>query len=90
MSVGKEERVRILNSVDGDNLMEKDKTEVELEKLLFGDDAGFYKSLQPHGQGSAPLTAPAGQSQHVEQDRLDQKGLEDIDDADVCTFGWFF
>jgi len=66
-----------------DDPMEKDKTEIELEKLLFGDNTGFHEELKAHGKSAGalfPYTA--------EQDQQDEhdEGLEGVDDADVCTF----
>ena len=50
---------------------EKSGTEEELEKLVFGDSAGFRHSLK-----SSALNA-------VEEDADEQTGLEGLDDADV-------
>ena len=73
------------SGVESDDSMGKDKTELELEKLVFGDEIGFHEGLiKPHGHKAAPTSQPGG------QDRLEEEGLEEIDDADVCTLTWPF
>lgn len=65
---------------------EKDATELELEKLVFGDELGFYDSLKSTNSAAVP-----GARKHVESpidddaDKLTEEGLEGIDDADVRT-----
>lgn len=49
----------------------KDETEIELERLIFGDSAGFRKGLK----GGA-LQA---QDEHDEEDEMDMNGLDDAD-----------
>lgn len=70
------------SGVESDDSIGKDKTELELEKLVFGDEIGFHEGLNPHGQRAIPASQPG------EQDRLEDEGLEEIDDADVCTLNW--
>ena len=82
MSVHASHRIDNPNGVDTDDLVGKDATELELEKVLFGDDIGFHESLKPHGQISAPT------SKQAEQVRLQEEGLEEIDDSDVCILNW--
>lgn len=72
------------DSMDGDGLVEKDETELELERQIFGDDGGFHKHLSSYGEGS-PLSSSAlakagGQN---EQDAEEEQGLEGVDDAAV-------
>ena len=82
MSVHASHGIDSSNGVETDDLVGKDTTELELEKLLFGDDIGFHESLKPHGQIFAPT------SQQAEQGRLQEEGLEEIDDSDVCILNW--
>ena len=64
--------------------MEKDDTELELEKVVFGDDIGFHEALKSHSQAIAAPSQPATvQSQQEEKHGIEEEGLEDIDDADV-------
>ena len=79
MSVNASHSIDSSNGVEGDDLVGKDKTELELEKLVFGDETGFHEDLKLQGQRTAPTSQPA------EQGRPQEEGLEDIDDADVCT-----
>ena len=70
------------SGVESDDSIEKDQTELELEKIVFGDEIGFHEGLKPHGHRAAPTNQRGG------QDPLVEEGLEDIDDADVCTLNW--
>ena len=72
---------------DSDDPMEKDETELELEKLVFGDDTGFHERLKSHRQEvGVQGQSRTAQSKQEEPDGLEEEGLEDVDDADVCTF----
>ena len=72
---------------NSDDPMEKDETELELEKLVFGDDTGFHERLKSHRQELGVRgQSRTAQSKQEEPDGLEEEGLEDIDDADVCTF----
>lgn len=60
----------------------KDITEIELEKAVFGDNAGFHERLRDHrvarnNRGPA-VTARGPVEDEVEDD------IRDIEDADVC------
>lgn len=69
---------------DSDDPVEKDETEIELEKLLFGDNTGFHESLKSRGAGFGSLFPLADeQSQPGDVDELDNEGLEEVNDADV-------
>jgi U3 small nucleolar RNA-associated protein 18 len=57
-----------------DGEMDKDETEMDLERLVFGDSAGFRKGL-----GEIAVTQDAEQG----QDEAGATGLEGLDDADV-------
>lgn len=67
------------NGLESDDIMEKDETELELEKLVFGDEAGFQEGLSAYRSTQA---APSP----VSDDEVLQDGgevLAGIDDADV-------
>ena len=66
--------------------MEKDETEMELERLLFGDEQGFHERLRSHGTGTGVLVPAVTEEDGREEDVLEGEGLEGVDDADVCTF----
>ena len=76
-----------LSEGDSDDAMEKDDTELELEKLVFGDDTGFHERLKSHRSEPTALdkSGKVWSKQEQPGDLL-ENGMEDIDDADVCTF----
>ncbi|KAL9099281.1 MAG: hypothetical protein Q9163_005198 [Psora crenata] len=64
--------------------MDKDEAEVELEKVVFGDDAGFHESLKVHGNGGLGQTARIANIDLEGSPRvLDEVNLEDADDSDL-------
>ena len=74
----------------GDDASEKDATETELEKLVFGDKSGFREGIRSHKRYSSELTFedndnPEDEPYASEDERAsgDDKGLEGVDDADV-------
>lgn len=72
---------------DSDGSPEKDKTELELEKLVFGDEAGFHQSLSAYERDTHGLKSDAiskDQSDNGEE-KQDDEGIEGVDDADVRT-----
>lgn len=74
----------VKENLDNDDPTEKDQTEVELEKLVFGDDAGFLEGLQSHGQEVPRLDlGQLEESTNVGTDDGEDDGLEGIADADV-------
>ena len=73
---------------ESDDFMLKDETELELEKLVFGDKAGFHASLdanRPDEFFQLPSEILAG-TRHDELGSGLEGGFEGLDDADVCTF----
>ena len=66
---------------------EKDATELELEKLVFGDEVGFYDGLKLPTAASIPGSEDKAKIQ-VEDDEYEgiEEGLEGVDDADVRTW----
>ena len=68
----------------GDILGDKDDTEIELERIIFGDEAGFHERVRYHGAASyerdvLDINRP-GSSKVVEEN-----DLEGVDDSDVRT-----
>ena len=71
------------SDLDAHDPDEKDSTEEELEKLVFGDSAGFRASLKRSQQ------VAISSSQPEEADEKGETGLEETQDADVrhrCCF----
>ncbi|KAK5239701.1 U3 snoRNP protein, partial [Exophiala xenobiotica] len=66
------------------DVLEKDEVELRLEKALFGDDAGFLKSLtreQPHEAGQLSRGEDTGFEGFGTED--DQEELDDVADEDL-------
>ena len=82
MSVNASNNLDSSSGVESDDSIRKDKMELELERLVFGDEIGFHEGLKPHEQRAAPSGQPD------ERGRPAEEGLEEIDDADVCTLNW--
>ncbi len=78
---------RTQNTEEGstsDEIPDKDETEEQLEKLLFGDDAGFLEGLKSHPTDSqitkrVERTSTGAEDEGVEED------LEAIADENVRT-----
>ena len=66
------------------DVMEKDETELELEKLVFGDNEGFREGLKSFRQDSRIENFPQGElggaDRSSDQEELD---LAAVNDADV-------
>lgn len=78
-------RETVVNSAEIDDMSEKDATEVELERILFGDDDGFFKGLRSYEDignlGDSSLWNALGDT---DDDEDGQKvALEGVRDADV-------
>lgn len=75
------------NGFDSDDSIEKDKTELELEKLVFGDEAGFQEGISTYEQKYHTTEHGLVGGEYLDNDQIgqDQEGLEDVDDVDVCT-----
>ena len=71
--------------IHSDVSMEKDDTEEELEKLVFGDNAGFLKGLNSHQAGYELQAASGrgGSAEGVEGDEDEGEGMEDYADDNV-------
>ncbi len=70
-------------SSDGDEALEKDETEQKLEKLIFGDEAGFLDSLRSYDTGNELLRRSA--SDEFEEEQEETENLEGVADEDVCA-----
>ena len=71
--------------LDSDDRMEKDETELELEKLVFGDAAGFHEGLRSHQEDAFPTKLDINSEGEDDSAQDEDEGLEGVDDADVCT-----
>ena len=69
-------------------LTEKNAIELELERRVFGDEAGFYEALSLHKEaGSIGDLALTGTSGNDDQDVDESEGdLQGVNDADVGQF----
>ena len=78
---------------DDEDPIEKDKTEVELEKLVFGDDSGFHEGLKSYPNGGTSFQSLLDGERQQIQGSLEDGKLENVDDADVgksnCASVWF-
>ena len=70
------------NGFEVDEPMEKDPTELELEKLVFGDQAGFREKIQSYQSGGQDLDRPDAEAQAIFDEDLDAS----LDNADIFTF----
>lgn len=79
------------NGVESDDPMEKDENELELERMVFGDEAGFYADLKSHKTCSGVIGINNGERTvgNGEETNGDEKVLEDVTDAEVeyCMAG---
>lgn len=75
------------NGFDSDDSTEKDKTELELETLVFGDEVGFQEGLSTYERKYHTVEHDLVVGEHLDDDQVeqDQEGLKGLDDADVCT-----
>ncbi|MCJ1287700.1 hypothetical protein MMC26_007052 [Xylographa opegraphella] len=71
-------------SEDGE-AMEKDETELELEKLVFGDDAGFREGLKLYRNDTVDLTKERSEEDVVigGTEEVAEGDLDAVDDADL-------
>lgn len=72
---------------DSDISIEKDETELRLEKILFGDNVGFHEDLKYHQKGVGAAGENGDVDLHADSDEntAPEAGMEGIDDADVCA-----
>ena len=69
--------------LDDEDPIEKDKTEIELEKLVFGDDSGFHEGLKSYEAGGPNFQGLLDGERQQIQASLEDGKLENLDDADV-------
>ena len=79
-----DESIDDFEGLDSDEIMEKDKTEIELEKLVFGDESGFHERLKSYKDTFTDSRDLVDGDRQQVQDGLEVGNLEDLDDADVC------
>ena len=73
------------SGVDTDDPEQKDHTELELEKLVFGNAEGFRKGLKSHTKSAAPsISVEGGDAQNLLFNESVADNLQDVDDTDVC------
>ena len=78
--------------LDDKDPIEKDKTEIGLEKLVFGDDSGFHEGLKSYRNGATDFQRLLDGERQQNQGSLEDGKLENLDDADVgksnCALVW--
>ena len=70
---------------DEGETMEKDETELELEKLVFGDDAGFREGLKLYRNDTVDSIEDGSEDDVVDNSagKVEEGDLDAVDDADV-------
>ena len=77
------EELEVERRPDHEEITEKDETEEKLEKLIFGDEAGFLDSLKPDATGQELVrTSHLGE---VEEQHETDEDLEGVADEDVWS-----
>ncbi|KAG5289372.1 U3 snoRNA associated protein [Histoplasma ohiense] len=76
------------NAISESEQIPKDATEERLERLLFGDAAGFHDALRDRDAGAMEIAlrdgASEGEDGGVEEEEAQEEGgLEHVDDADL-------
>lgn len=76
------------NAISESEQIPKDATEETLERLLFGDAAGFHDALRDRDAGAMEIALRDGASEGgdggvEEEEAQEEGGLEHVDDADV-------
>ncbi|KZF22420.1 putative small nucleolar ribonucleo protein complex subunit [Xylona heveae TC161] len=66
-----------------DEMPEKDSTEAELEKLVFGDESGFLEGLKSHRAGEYSEEDESVSGAGDEESGAEEAGLTGISDADL-------
>ena len=84
--VSQDDSSESLDGYDSSDSKEKDATELELEKLVFGDELGFYDGLKSTVNAAvSEIGKDAEPSVDDDADESTEEGLEGVDDADVRT-----
>ena len=78
--------------LDVEDPIEKDRTEIELEKLVLGDESGFHEGLKSYKHGSTDFQGLLDGERQQPQGSSEDGKLEQLDDADVgksnCASVW--
>ena len=72
-----------LSDHGNNNSMEKDDTELELEKLVFGDNDGFRENLRRQKLDTDVLGHSGVEEDEESNAESSQEGFADVKDADV-------
>ncbi|KAF6223176.1 hypothetical protein HO173_013223 [Letharia columbiana] len=78
-----DEMIDDFEGLDSDEPMEKDEVEMKLEKMVFGDKAGFHEGLKSHRDASTDLRDLVDGDRQQAQDGLGEGNLEGLDDTDL-------
>lgn len=71
--------------------IDKDDTELELEKLVFGDEKGFHDDLKLHLKSSpTQYSSIAEEAREGGHEDAEDEGLEAVDDSAVRTVDLLF
>lgn len=73
--------------IDSEESLGKDETELELEKLVFGDEAGFQEGLTAYKRISHTIDQEGIEGDQRRDEQLEEpgEGIEGVSDADVRT-----
>lgn len=63
--------------------IEKDAVETELERMVFGDDAGFQQELKKRAGATKDFSLSQPKTDASDEEIEDQDLFRDVDDADV-------
>lgn len=80
MTKGMSDRSDDMENDKGEDI-DKDNMEIELQKAVFGDDAGFHERVKEHGLAQHNRSREAGTPRGVED--WAEVDVGDLDDADV-------
>ena len=69
-------------------VLEKDDTELRLEKALFGDEAGFLDSLTAGRSDADNSLQLYGGGDRIHSDAEEAEDLADVPDEDVCPLSY--
>ena len=71
--------------IESHHPMQKDQTELELEKAVFGDEAGFHNELASHSLDALVYGSESEESgqEHASSKARAEEGLEAVNDEDV-------
>ena len=73
------------DAANGTIPVEKDETELRLEKILFGDDDGFLRGLQDPSSENQLVVARERDQSEDDEPGPDAVNFEDVADEQVCS-----